>query len=62
MRKHYLSTKEAVKTGKRQNKKGNRNEIEGKRFVGEKDEIIANGNDDETFTSLVMENLSLYAT
>lgn len=40
------------KDWKAQNKKGNRNEVEGKRFVGVKDEIIANGNDEQTFTSL----------
>ena len=40
------------KDWKAQNKKGNRNEVEGKRFVGVKDEIIASGNDEQTFTSL----------
>lgn len=40
------------KDWKAQNKKGNRNEVEGKRFVGVKDELIANGNDEQTFTSL----------
>jgi alpha-L-rhamnosidase len=39
------------KDWKAQNKKGNRNEVEGKRFVGVKDELIADGND-QTFTSL----------
>jgi len=41
------------KSWKEQNKKGNRNEVEGKRFVGVKDELIADGSNDETFTSLV---------
>jgi hypothetical protein len=36
---------------KEQNKKGNRNETEGKRFVGVKDELIADGSA-QTFTSL----------
>lgn len=40
------------KNWKEQNKKGNRNEIKGKRFVGVKDELIADGRDGETFTSL----------
>jgi len=35
-----------------QNKKGNRNEIEGKHIVGVKDEIISNGSDDQNFTAL----------
>ncbi|KAA9039398.1 Bacterial alpha-L-rhamnosidase [Ginsengibacter hankyongi] len=39
------------KDWKAQNKKGNRNEVEGKRFVGVKDEFIADGYD-HTFTSL----------
>lgn len=39
------------KDWKAQNKKGNRNEIEGKRFVGVKDELIADGSE-HTFTSL----------
>ena len=39
------------KDWKAQNKKGNRNEVEGKRFVGVKDELIADGNE-HTFTSL----------
>lgn len=42
-----------AKNWKEQNKKGNRNEIEGKRFVGVKDELIANGSDQQTFTSLL---------
>lgn len=37
---------------KAQSKKGNRNEIEGKRFVGVKDELIPDGSNDQTFTSL----------
>jgi len=41
------------KNWKEQNKKGNRNEVEGKRFVGVKDELIADGGNDQTFTSLV---------
>ena len=44
--------KGSSKDWREQNKKGNRNEIEGKRFVGQKDEIIASGNDAQTFTSL----------
>jgi alpha-L-rhamnosidase len=40
------------KNWKEQNKKGNRNEVEGKRFVGVKDELISDGNTDQTFTSL----------
>lgn len=36
---------------KAQHSKGNRNEVEGKRFVGVKDELIADGNE-HTFTSL----------
>lgn len=40
------------KDWKAQNKKGNRNVVEGKRFVGVKDEIIADGSDKQTFTSL----------
>ncbi len=35
-----------------QNQKGNRNEIEGKHIVGVKDEIISNGNMQQTFTTL----------
>ncbi len=35
-----------------QNQKGNRNEIEGKHIVGVKDEIISNGNSNQTFTAL----------
>ena len=40
------------KNWKAQNKKGNRNDIDGKRFVGVKDELIADGRDAQTFTSL----------
>lgn len=36
-----------------QNQKGNRNEVEGKRFVGTKDEIICSGSEDETFSPLL---------
>lgn len=36
-----------------QNKKGNRNETEGKRFVGLKDELISGGKDNQVFTSLM---------
>ena len=39
------------KNWKAQNKKGNRDEVKGKRFVGVKDEITADGNE-HTFTSL----------
>ncbi len=35
-----------------QNQKGNRNEVEGKHIVGMKDEIISNGKEHQTFTSL----------
>jgi alpha-L-rhamnosidase len=35
-----------------QNQKGNRNEVEGKRFVGVKDEVISAGRDAETFSPL----------
>ena len=41
------------KNWKEQDKKGNRNETEGKRFVGVKDELIADGNNGQTFTPLV---------
>ncbi|MDX1941123.1 MAG: alpha-L-rhamnosidase C-terminal domain-containing protein [Saprospiraceae bacterium] len=37
---------------KAQRQKGNRNEIEGKRFVGKEDRIISNGADYQEFTSL----------
>lgn len=37
---------------RRQNQKGNRNEIEGKHIVGVKDEIISNGSEDQIFSSL----------
>ena len=36
-----------------QHQKGNRNETEGKRFVGLKDELISGGRDNEIFTSLM---------
>jgi alpha-L-rhamnosidase len=35
-----------------QRQKGNRNEVEGKRFVGVKDHLVSNGNDHQSFTSL----------
>lgn len=35
-----------------QNKKGNRNEVDGKRFVGKEDRIISNGSAQQSFTSL----------
>lgn len=41
-----------AKHWKAQNSKGNRNELEGKRFVGVKDEIISNGNTNQTYTTL----------
>jgi hypothetical protein len=41
-----------TKDWRAQNKKGNRNEIEGKRFVGLTDELISNGNDNQSFTPL----------
>lgn len=37
---------------KAEHQKGNRNDIEGKRFVGVKDQIICGGNDQQTFTTL----------
>ena len=40
------------KNWKAQNKKGNRNEIDGKRFVGVRDELIADGRDDQEFSPL----------
>ncbi len=40
------------KDWKTQHQKGNRNEIEGKRFVGKEDRIISNGSDNQEFTSL----------
>jgi alpha-L-rhamnosidase len=36
-----------------QRQKGNRNETEGKRFVGLKDELVSGGRDDQVFTSLM---------
>jgi alpha-L-rhamnosidase len=42
----------SAKNWKEQNQKGNRNEIAGKRFVGVKDELIADGSDGQIFTSL----------
>lgn len=38
------------KNWRAQERKGNRNEIEGKRFVGRKDSIISDGSDKQTFT------------
>ena len=43
---------ESGKNWKAQSKKGNRNEVEGKRFVGVKDELIPDGSTGVTFTSL----------
>ena len=43
---------EANKDWRTQNKKGNRNEIEGKHFVGVKDHLISNGQDLQEFCSL----------
>lgn len=40
------------KNWKEQKQKGNRNEIEGKRFVGKEDRIISNGRENQEFTSL----------
>jgi alpha-L-rhamnosidase len=40
------------KNWKEQNKKYNRNDIKGKRFVGVRDELVADGKKDQTFTSL----------
>jgi len=50
-----------IKNWKEQNKKGNRNEIKGKRFVGVKDELIADGSVGQTFTSLAWRTYRLYA-
>jgi alpha-L-rhamnosidase len=41
-----------TKNWKSQNKKGNRNEIKAKRFVGVKDDLIADGSNAQTFISL----------
>jgi hypothetical protein len=46
-----LYVREAGQNWKFQKQKGNRNEIEGKRFVGVKDELVGNG-ETQTFTSL----------
>ncbi|HEU4904020.1 MAG TPA: alpha-L-rhamnosidase C-terminal domain-containing protein, partial [Flavisolibacter sp.] len=35
-----------------QNKKGNRNEVEGKRFVGREDQLLSNGKEGQSFTPL----------
>ncbi|MCQ2238877.1 MAG: alpha-L-rhamnosidase N-terminal domain-containing protein [Bacteroidaceae bacterium] len=43
---------ESLYTGENGNKKGNRNEVEGKRFVGRFDEITSNGKDNQSFTTL----------
>jgi len=43
---------EANKDWRAQNKKGNRNDIEGKHFVGVKDRLISNGQDLQEFCSL----------
>ncbi len=55
----FLSYAEALyikddseKDWKKQNKKGNRNEVEGKFFSGIKDELIADGKDKQQFISL----------
>lgn len=42
----------AAKPWKQQNAKGNRNEVEGKRFVGKEDVIISNGAVGQQYTSL----------
>jgi len=48
-----LYVDEGAKTDWRtQNQKGNRNEIEGKRFVGVRDEIVSAGREGETFSPL----------
>ncbi|MDP9230407.1 MAG: alpha-rhamnosidase, partial [Bacteroidota bacterium] len=41
------------KNWREQNQKGNRNEVDGKRFVGVKDELISNGSNDQSFISLM---------
>jgi len=48
-----LYINENSKDWRAEHQKGNRNEVEGKRFVGVKDEIICSGGDDETFSPLV---------
>ncbi|HYK44258.1 MAG TPA: alpha-L-rhamnosidase N-terminal domain-containing protein [Parafilimonas sp.] len=40
------------KNWRAQNQKGNRNEVEGKRMVGLKDEVISNGKEHQSFTAL----------
>ncbi|MCF0160127.1 MAG: alpha-rhamnosidase, partial [Bacteroidaceae bacterium] len=43
---------EALYTGDAGGKKGNRNEVEGKRFIGRYDELVSNGQDNQEFTTL----------
>ena len=43
----------STKDWRAQGKKGNRNETDGKRFVGLTDELISDGGDDQEFTSLM---------
>ena len=52
MQKRYILMKAHKKDWRAQNKKGNRNDIQDKRFVGVKDQVIANGNDKQYFTPL----------
>lgn len=47
-----LYINENSKDWRTEHQKGNRNEIEGKRFVGVKDEIICSGRDNESFSPL----------
>lgn len=47
-----LYIKEAGVNWKAQNQKGNRNETEGKRFVGVKDLVISDGSDNQEFSTL----------
>ena len=43
---------EALYTDERGNKKGNRNEVEGKHFIGRSDKLLSSGKDNQQFTSL----------
>lgn len=43
---------EALYTDEQGQKKGNRNEVEGKYFIGRSDHLISNGKDNQQFTSL----------
>lgn len=47
-----LYLQETTPDWKTHRSKGNRNEVEGKRFVGVRDEMISNGKENQSFTSL----------